>query len=90
MFRDSLIHSEWQYLMMIRRLYCALFAVILFMMLLISTAEEENLVELDSEQREWLEYRCSLPDGIIAVVVWDYPEKIAVNKQEKAAKHSEE
>ncbi len=24
---------------------------------------EENLVELDSKQREWLEYRCSLPDG---------------------------
>ena len=117
---------------MIRRFLLILFAFIMFMMPLTGTAEEENLAELNSEQREWLEYRCSLPDGgliltggmrldgtgkgtgsyvlclnadrtvrweytdrdkngyksaeeatvladgTIAVVVWDYPEKIAV------------
>ncbi len=117
---------------MIRRFYFFLLAIITFMMPLTSIAEED-LVELDSEQREWLEYRCSLPDGgliltggmrlyeagketgsyvlclntdrtvrweytdrekngytsaeeatvladgTIAVVVWDYPRKIAVN-----------
>ncbi len=117
--------------MMIRRIYLTLFTMILFMMPLIGTAEE-GLIELDSDQREWLEYRCSLPDGgliltggmrlygagketgsyvlclnadrtvrweytdrekngytsaeeatvlsdgTIAVVVWDYPRKIAV------------
>ncbi len=118
--------------MMIRRFYFIFFTMILFMMPLIGIPEKENLVELDSEQREWLEYRCSLPDGgliltggmrlygagketgsyvlclnadrtvrweytdrekngytsaeeatvladgTIAVVVWDYPQKIAV------------
>ena len=117
---------------MIRRFYFFLLAIITFMMPLTSIAEED-MVELDSEQREWLEYRCSLPDGgliltggmrlygagketgsyvlclnadrtvrweytdrekngytsaeeatvladgTIAVVVWDYPTKIAVN-----------
>ena len=117
---------------MIRRFYFFLLAIITFMMPLTSIAEED-LVELDSEQREWLEYRCSLPDGgliltggmrlygagketgsyvlclnadrtvrweytdrekngytsaeeatvladgTIAVVVWDYPRKIAIN-----------
>ena len=47
---------------MIRRFYFFLLAIITFMMPLTSIAEED-LVELDSEQREWLEYRCSLPDG---------------------------
>ena len=117
---------------MIRRFYFILLAIITFMIPLTGIAEKENLVELDSEQREWLEYRCSLPDGgliltggmrlsgagketgayvlclnadrtvrweytdrekngytsaeeatvladgTIAVVVWDYPRKIAV------------
>ena len=117
---------------MIRRFYLILFTMILFMMPLVGIAEEENLVELNSVQPEWLEYRCMLPDGgliltggmrlygagketgsyvlclnadrtvrweytdrekngytsaeeatvladgTIAVVVWDYPEKIAV------------
>ena len=117
---------------MIRRFCFILFSMILFMMPLTGIAEKDNLVELDSEQREWLEYRCSLPDGgliltggmrlsgagketgayvlclnanrtvrweytdrekngytsaekatvlsdgTIAVVVWDYPRKIAV------------
>ncbi len=47
---------------MIRRLYL-FFTIIMFMMPLIGAAEEENLVELNSEQKKWLEYRCSLPDG---------------------------
>ena len=48
---------------MIRRFYFILLAIITFMMPLTGIAEKENLVELDSDQREWLEYRCSLPDG---------------------------
>ena len=118
---------------MIRHFCFFLLAVITFMMPLTGIAEKEDLVELDSEQREWLEYRCSLPDGgliltggmclsgagketgayvlclnadrtvrweytdrekngytsaekatvlsdgTIAVVVWDYPRKIAIN-----------
>ena len=118
--------------MMIRRICLILCTIILFMMPLTGIADKETLVELDSEQREWLEYRCSLPDGgliltggmrlygagketgsyilclnadrtvrweytdrekngytsaeeatvlsdgTIAVVVWDYPRKIAV------------
>ncbi len=117
--------------MMIRRFYCILFTMLLFLMPLICIAEE-GPAELDNEQREWLEYRCPLPDGgliltggmrlngtgketgayvlclnadrtvrweytdrekngyttaekatvlsdgAIAVVVWDYPRKIAV------------
>ena len=117
--------------MMIRRFYCILFTMLLFLMPLICIAEE-GPAELDSEQREWLEYQCPLPDGgliltggmrlngtgketgayvlclnadrtvrweytdrekngyttaekatvlsdgAIAVVVWDYPRKIAV------------
>ena len=47
---------------MIRRLYL-FFTIIMFMIPLIGAAEEENLVELNSEQKKWLEYRCSLPDG---------------------------
>jgi len=117
---------------MIRRFYLILLTIILCLTPLIGIASEESLVELDSEQREWLEYRCTLPDGgliltggmrlygagketgsyvlcmnadrtvrweytdrekngytsaeeatvlsdgTIAVVVWDYPQKIAV------------
>ncbi len=47
---------------MTRRIYVILLTMILFMVPLSGTAEE-SLVELDSEQKEWLEYRCSLPDG---------------------------
>jgi hypothetical protein len=48
---------------MIRRFYLILLTIILCLTPLIGIAAEESQVELDSEQREWLEYRCSLPDG---------------------------
>ena len=48
---------------MIRRFYLILLTIILCLTPLIGIAAEESLVELDSEQREWLEYRCTLPDG---------------------------
>ena len=54
---------------MIRRFYFILLAIITFMIPLTGIAEKENLVELDSEQREWLEYRCSLPDGGLIIKI---------------------
>ena len=48
---------------MIRWLCIIFFTIIMFMMPITGIADKGTLVELESEQREWLEYRCSLPDG---------------------------
>ena len=66
--------------MMIRRFCFILISMILFMTPLTGAAAEESLVELDSEQREWLEYRCPLPDGGLLWCVTEKASKADLDK----------